>query len=813
MSDRLPTELWLEVFHNLPQRYPKGRLKRLSLACRTFHRTARHLFADFDFHPYTSVGLGYDHLRLPSPEKIDSTLERLNFWCSDEIATLVRSCENDPWQRGTSFHSDSPCILLDEFFERLPCFTGLQRIHATQAHFTQAGLINLCRRYCYVVGQERILTHGLELRVSTFSITHLDDEDDESWLWGGHWSELLSPYHLRQLELYPCKAFFGKIGDQEPTDGLFRPIDGIPSFPHGTGSVAVCKLHTFTCPRGTRRSLPDTAYIPPPGHPHPSHHILLTLNLKATSLFKGLAALPPTLEHLAISWRFGFLFRWHKSRLDGTEVEDTAEGPCDYRVAQKQDTSLGWVPKLRKCFREASRSIRMNILPRNGPSVFHDDILRRMGLPDSTIDATRWIHHNGHVSTDVSRCYGGAVMAELIFIVLVRRPLGQKMTMTLTMVSSTTASCPTIPPPRYAVSVLFEKLPMSWIPTCGLTTSRSYTIITGSNASFPEVRTGMKFIPEQRKRPSSTLACLLFHDGRHESFTKQRPKTTLGIFHDGHLACQGSGSKMIHTVQNQNQPGGSDKGVPRPNRDARTHVVAELNEIQLGFFSNRSRRERGRRDSKPKRMTSLKMPLAPQRMYSVTRMFNSGSVGDKASLCSQRGDYAEARTRWTEDRALFNSSMPRGEKSVSKVRGCHFYRNLTGLPRYRTFSVRSQFGFVGVVRHQGPQKRKRSGLIGRELRNLTWTFTNMRSLSRLTNGGLMESTTESQDTWTNYYSGTTQAAQALVQETEQLSPQESGRFPRRSYWPLSLIYYSGFNRNVRYLPTGFGVPPWVPALR
>ncbi|KAJ7107730.1 hypothetical protein C8R44DRAFT_540212, partial [Mycena epipterygia] len=86
-QDRVPNELWLEVFHHLP----RDTLKDVSLTHRTFCCLSRPLlFTDFKFHPYAMVALDSQHL--PSAEEVDQLMERLAFWCSADIAPLVRSC-------------------------------------------------------------------------------------------------------------------------------------------------------------------------------------------------------------------------------------------------------------------------------------------------------------------------------------------------------------------------------------------------------------------------------------------------------------------------------------------------------------------------------------------------------------------------------------------------------------------------------------------------------------------------------------------------------------------------------------------------
>ncbi|KAF8214356.1 hypothetical protein K438DRAFT_1563969, partial [Mycena galopus ATCC 62051] len=83
--DGVPDDVWLEIFHRLP----RETLKNLSLTYPTFRRLSRPiLFANFHFHPY-ALGVYY---RLPPAGKFEECLACLNFWSSDQIAPLVRSC-------------------------------------------------------------------------------------------------------------------------------------------------------------------------------------------------------------------------------------------------------------------------------------------------------------------------------------------------------------------------------------------------------------------------------------------------------------------------------------------------------------------------------------------------------------------------------------------------------------------------------------------------------------------------------------------------------------------------------------------------
>ncbi|KAJ7445660.1 hypothetical protein FB451DRAFT_976753, partial [Mycena latifolia] len=83
-QDRLPVELWVEIFALLP----RDAIPPLSLTCSTFRGILIPLlFTHFAFHTWTPVAKGS-----PSVAEIDRYLERLDFFSSDEIGPLVRSC-------------------------------------------------------------------------------------------------------------------------------------------------------------------------------------------------------------------------------------------------------------------------------------------------------------------------------------------------------------------------------------------------------------------------------------------------------------------------------------------------------------------------------------------------------------------------------------------------------------------------------------------------------------------------------------------------------------------------------------------------
>ncbi|KAJ7149309.1 hypothetical protein C8R43DRAFT_1007644 [Mycena crocata] len=217
-QERVPDELWLEIFKNIAP----DTLKHVFSTNRSFYRVSRPLlFAEFNFH-----GVSIDVLERNGGIVLedDYHFQRLNFWASDDVAPLVRSCNLAP---ATTVHFSQlgpPYTVLDAIFERFSRFIFLRRIHATEIPFTQKGVASLCSLpalthleldFCFVPPGETI-NISLELPVSSMRIyidrrmkTKLD-----------HWIPLLHRDHLHELDV-TCHPRL-----------IFQAITGMPSFPH-----------------------------------------------------------------------------------------------------------------------------------------------------------------------------------------------------------------------------------------------------------------------------------------------------------------------------------------------------------------------------------------------------------------------------------------------------------------------------------------------------------------------------------------------------------------------------------------------------
>ncbi|KAJ7280375.1 hypothetical protein C8J57DRAFT_124808 [Mycena rebaudengoi] len=241
-QDRIPNELWLEILKNIPKYGKSTGIDSFSLTCRNFRRVSRpFIFADLRFTVYR-VG-AHETLLLPSPSEVDRLLDRINFLSSTDIAPFVRFCDisaRQSWRRDSlesewSFSTDSPDILLDALFERLVCFTGLQRLDADHIRFTQARVDVLCRLpvlsklYIYwwtVAPGETIVPSPQALRVSDFRDYTLESTEDDYWL------PLLHPDHLHTLHVSLNPRFLG------------RTVHTIPFFPKVHKLRAIMDLPT-----------------------------------------------------------------------------------------------------------------------------------------------------------------------------------------------------------------------------------------------------------------------------------------------------------------------------------------------------------------------------------------------------------------------------------------------------------------------------------------------------------------------------------------------------------------------------------------
>ncbi|KAJ6506791.1 hypothetical protein C8R45DRAFT_970577 [Mycena sanguinolenta] len=226
--EQVPNEVWLDIFRLLP----RDNFETLSLTSTNFKDISRPLlFTHFKFRPYAFHSRQRETVLFPTDTKITASFDRLDFWCSDEIARHVRSCEITPWRSLFSeATTHSPYILLDSFFLRLALFTGLQQLRVDGIPFTQSRVASLCHApaltnvvliRCGIADGEHIDPTALQLGVSLFSFTNGVTTEDGI----GLWIPLLLPQCLRELHLTCHPRFFGE------------DLAAIPRFPH---------VHTLT---------------------------------------------------------------------------------------------------------------------------------------------------------------------------------------------------------------------------------------------------------------------------------------------------------------------------------------------------------------------------------------------------------------------------------------------------------------------------------------------------------------------------------------------------------------------------------------
>ncbi|KAJ7059119.1 hypothetical protein C8F01DRAFT_1370725 [Mycena amicta] len=206
MMPELAVEIWLEIAQILPRNV----LANLSLTNRRFRALSKALlFAHFKFHPYARrtesfIPRWHEEPRIPDALGLRQTLERLEFWYSDAIAPLVRTCLVSPWDeaqvgpvQGWTFSSSpTPLILLEAFFQVLHRFARLQGLSLHHIDFRYTTFLTSCSAlylehlevYNCEVFPSATLAIGDNRRVKKFSLRETRTTRDERslalWLAG-----------------------------------------------------------------------------------------------------------------------------------------------------------------------------------------------------------------------------------------------------------------------------------------------------------------------------------------------------------------------------------------------------------------------------------------------------------------------------------------------------------------------------------------------------------------------------------------------------------------------------------------------------
>ncbi|KAJ7359889.1 hypothetical protein DFH08DRAFT_1075216 [Mycena albidolilacea] len=307
LQEQIPNELWLEIFRFLPP----DALRHLSLTHNKFKGISRPLlYKQFHFHPYAS-GQG-DTILLPSPTEVNQTMERLDFWCSDEIAPNVRSCEITPWRmigpvwsRWETKSLTRPPLTSSWYryssaWDSSPVFGNSMPMGFTSHSpewlvYVAPSLTSLRLENCGVATGAHIDTSSMSLGVSHFLFHHIVTDAAGN---GDLWIPLLCPEVPLELDITLNPRIFG---------------DDIPSFPHVHRLSTTMNLSTMSYNLSILSKFPAVQTFSMDGWGQWLRHEPDVL-VKASSLFPDLRQytdpcatialflLRPTLTHLTIEY-------------------------------------------------------------------------------------------------------------------------------------------------------------------------------------------------------------------------------------------------------------------------------------------------------------------------------------------------------------------------------------------------------------------------------------------------------------------------------------------------------------------------------
>ncbi|KAJ7257162.1 hypothetical protein B0H12DRAFT_475238 [Mycena haematopus] len=210
--DRVPAEVWLEIFSTLKRRH----LMSLHRVSRFFHRISRPLvFKHFAFHPYAidddipDTGQLTHYLLIPDEVAIRRTIRRLRFWASADVAPLVKECTVSPWDIEDALYVSCPGgdMLLCAFFELLPRFMNLRKLSFFYVKFKQLfidAIFSLPSLKEIQLGKflmDEVVTTDLHLKAASISFSNVED-----LLGVQKWLSTTDPQMLTQLSLLPSRA-------------------------------------------------------------------------------------------------------------------------------------------------------------------------------------------------------------------------------------------------------------------------------------------------------------------------------------------------------------------------------------------------------------------------------------------------------------------------------------------------------------------------------------------------------------------------------------------------------------------------------
>ncbi|KAJ7061631.1 hypothetical protein C8F01DRAFT_1137972 [Mycena amicta] len=250
--ERIPPEIWSEVFGEVD----KKALQALRLSNQAFAQLARpHLFSSFIFHPHACGSDVPGPRLLPSAEKAEQYLNRLEFWLSDDIAPLVRSCTMRPWMfdelyYGPFAESDHSDMLMEAIAEGLGRFPRLRIISCFQLSLGDAIFATLTRmsslRELRIIACDAVISRPLFLPVtggpmiSTISLrgsmTHPMPDLITPWM------PFLDPRYLRAINLDANLDSWSERPDAVPVFTAVTELRlTITEFPQNLSSI----LHKF----------------------------------------------------------------------------------------------------------------------------------------------------------------------------------------------------------------------------------------------------------------------------------------------------------------------------------------------------------------------------------------------------------------------------------------------------------------------------------------------------------------------------------------------------------------------------------------
>ncbi|KAJ7201841.1 hypothetical protein GGX14DRAFT_571102 [Mycena pura] len=192
----LANELLLRMFAHLD----RGTLRKVALANRTFSRLARSLlFSHFAASRYVTCSEKHKHDPVSASQLLQLS-QCLDFWTSEEIAPLVRSCEISPWHWMADDHEQVAVPqLLATFFDHIERFAALRCLELWHIPLTGLAVSTLARlpmlseltlQDCGVANGDSMPAVSNVLRLFHFSYR---SERVEEWL------PLLDPSCLRVL--------------------------------------------------------------------------------------------------------------------------------------------------------------------------------------------------------------------------------------------------------------------------------------------------------------------------------------------------------------------------------------------------------------------------------------------------------------------------------------------------------------------------------------------------------------------------------------------------------------------------------------